>query len=322
MDRLIVLQAGAMLSVGTTELLDGGQVWLQILDVGFKGQHASIDVGTHHLLQDLQLQVCGHGLPCKLLPLEALCLVFAAQLCQEIQGQLGVLLASLLQLVAPGRDATIELSESPCLHLHLIDQVHLLALQGTCLLDHLITLAAQSCKHFVLLSQSIFQLVVGIQDLLCFVIELGMLLSKSLQGFLAGLVLINCNLCTGLSLFGVLDHVVRIQEGLLDIAAHVLALLRGLLQLGFCLLELITADVHDLIVELSHLFLDGLVLLHDRVELVRAALDELLQLLELGLLVSAELGHLEHLEARVIGLHLLRQSTDFHGALLLPQLNI
>mmetsp|Transcript_90048 Transcript_90048/g.268619 ORF Transcript_90048/g.268619 Transcript_90048/m.268619 type:complete len:297 (-) Transcript_90048:1853-2743(-) len=296
MDLLVVPQPCSMLGICALELLDRREVGLEVLDVCLKLQHARVAVGPYNSLQ-LRLRKVGvDGAARELLPHvvglhHGLCLrrgdggLRAPQLAEEVQRQLLVLLPGLLQLVAPGCDSAVEFLQRPLLLLHLVDQVDLLALCGTGLLDNLVALLLKLAQQLVLLRQGLLELVVRVEHDLGFVVEGCVLLLEICQRLLSARTLLCCPFRVGLGLLRVLHHVVSVKVRLLDVAPHVFALFGRLLHLGLCLAQLLTTNVHDLVVQLAHLLLHRMVLCLDVAQLARPGVDKLFKLLELGLVL-------------------------------------
>mmetsp|Transcript_96610 Transcript_96610/g.207267 ORF Transcript_96610/g.207267 Transcript_96610/m.207267 type:complete len:417 (+) Transcript_96610:818-2068(+) len=323
MHLFVLPEPQRVLCVRPPELLDRCEVGLQVLDIRLQREHARVDISAHDRLQFLAGQVRRDGplgefrahvrLSC------ALRLLSGPELAQEIERQLLILLPGFLQLVAPRGDASIDLLQRTCLFLHLVDEVDLLAFQRAGSLNHLVALGPESSEDLILLDHCFLPLVVLIQHRFGLIVELSMFLFQRLQRLLCGSMLLQRLLRADLRLLRVLHHVVRIEQRLLHIAPHVLALFCRLLELFFRHLELFAADVHDLIVQLTHLLFHGMVLGLDLVQLVRPAVDGLFKLLQLRLLVPRQSWHLQALQAGFVCLHLLLEAADVHLALLRPQ---
>mmetsp|Transcript_75399 Transcript_75399/g.190677 ORF Transcript_75399/g.190677 Transcript_75399/m.190677 type:complete len:313 (-) Transcript_75399:1384-2322(-) len=149
-----------------------------------------------------------------------------------------------------------------------------------------------------------------------------MLLLQARQDFLSVRPLLQGRLRTRLCLLGVLDHGFRIQQCFLDLAPHLLALLRALLEFSLSALELFATDVHDLTVQLADLLLHSMMLHLNVVQLALPGGDDFLQLLEFLLVVLVQRWDLQGLEPTVEVLHLLGQAFDLHVALLLAQVEV
>mmetsp|Transcript_104299 Transcript_104299/g.326331 ORF Transcript_104299/g.326331 Transcript_104299/m.326331 type:complete len:243 (-) Transcript_104299:305-1033(-) len=242
MHDLVVGQAGAVLCICPPELLNGREVGPEVLDVGLQLQHACIAVCADHLGEVCFAEVGVDGPPGELLA-HVVCLhhrrglggrdgsLRAPELLQEIQGELLVLLPRLLELVPPSGDPAVEFLQSPLLFLHLVDEVDLLALGRAGVLDDLVALLLELAEELVLLSEGLLQLVIRIQHHLGLVVQRCMLRLEACERLFDPDSLLGGLLRVHLGPPGVLHHVVGVEEGLLDVAPHILAFLGRLLDL-------------------------------------------------------------------------------------------
>mmetsp|Transcript_93753 Transcript_93753/g.264717 ORF Transcript_93753/g.264717 Transcript_93753/m.264717 type:complete len:586 (-) Transcript_93753:1875-3632(-) len=317
MHSLIFSEARLVLGVGFTEVLDRRKVWLEILEVDLEREHASVDVGSDDTIELSLFEVHCYRPPCELsahngILFVRLGLCIATKLLQDIQWQLLVLLPGLLQLVAPSLDLRIKLPQRSCFLLHFVHQVDFLTFQRACQVDHLVAFRLEASEHLIALHEHVLQLVVSVQHHLSLVVQLRMLVAELFQSLLRGGLLFFRVLSALQRPLRILDHVARVQQCLLYSFPHILALFRRLLCLRLGGFQLLAADVHNLVVQIADLFLNGLVPLLDVVQLVSSRLDKFLELLQLRFLTRRQRWHLEHFQPAVVSLHLFLDAGHLH----------